>query len=187
MTRPIVKPIRPEFSSGPCAKRPNWSLDVLKDSCLGRSHRHPLAKNKLRKAIELTKSILEIPEDYLVGIVPGSDTGAIEMAMWNLLGPLHVNILAWDSFGQDWANDINTQLKLKNIDKDKKAWMLIKKAGCENFQEGDAIISKKHCNFFVNNGKAKSSDIENLIKRVKETVYTKTGVNLELEIKIIGE
>ena len=75
----------------------------------------------------------------------------------------------------------------KNIDKDKKAWMLIKKAGCENFQEGDAIISKKHCNFFVNNGKAKSSDIENLIKRVKETVYTKTGVNLELEIKIIGE
>jgi phosphoserine aminotransferase len=116
MTRPIVKPIRPEFSSGPCAKRPNWSLDVLKDSCLGRSHRHPLAKNKLRKAIELTKKILEIPEDYLVGIVPGSDTGAIEMAMWNLLGPLHVNILAWDSFGQDWANDINTQLKLKNID-----------------------------------------------------------------------
>jgi phosphoserine aminotransferase len=116
MTRPIVKPIRPEFSSGPCAKRPNWSSDVLKDSCLGRSHRHPLAKNKLRKAIELTKSILEIPEDYLVGIVPGSDTGAIEMAMWNLLGPLHVKILAWDSFGQDWANDINTQLKLKNID-----------------------------------------------------------------------
>ena len=116
MTRPIVKPIRPEFSSGPCAKRPNWSLDVLKDSCLGRSHRHPLAKNKLRKAIELTKSILEIPEDYLVGIVPGSDTGAIEMAMWNLLGPLHVTILAWDSFGQDWANDVNSQLKLKNID-----------------------------------------------------------------------
>jgi len=75
----------------------------------------------------------------------------------------------------------------KNIDKDKKAWMLIKKAGCENFQEGDAIISKKHCNFFVNNGRAKSSDIENLIKRVKETVYIKTGVNLELEIKIIGE
>jgi UDP-N-acetylmuramate dehydrogenase len=75
----------------------------------------------------------------------------------------------------------------KNIDKDKKAWMLIKEAGCENFKEGDAIISKKHCNFFVNNGKATSSDIEKLIKKVKDAVYTKTGVNLELEIKIIGE
>ena len=75
----------------------------------------------------------------------------------------------------------------KNIDKEKKAWMLIKEAGCDDFKEGDAMISTKHCNFFVNNGKAKSSDIENLIKKVKETVYTKTGVNLELEIKIIGE
>ena len=75
----------------------------------------------------------------------------------------------------------------KNINKDKKAWMLIKEAGCDNFKEGDAMISKKHCNFFVNNGKAKSSDVENLIKKVKEAVYAKTGVNLELEIKIIGE
>ncbi len=75
----------------------------------------------------------------------------------------------------------------KNVNKDKKAWMLIKEAGCDNFKEGDAMISKKHCNFFVNNGKAKSSDIENLIKKVKEAVYLKTGVNLELEIKIIGE
>jgi phosphoserine aminotransferase len=75
-----------------------------------------LQKINYAKQLNLLKSILEIPEDYLVGIVPGSDTGAIEMAMWNLLGPLHVNILAWDSFGQDWANDINTQLKLKNID-----------------------------------------------------------------------
>ena len=75
----------------------------------------------------------------------------------------------------------------KNINKDKKAWMLIKESGCNNFKEGDATISKKHCNFFVNNGKASSSDIENLIRKVKETVYNKTGVNLELEIKIIGE
>ena len=75
----------------------------------------------------------------------------------------------------------------KNINKDKKAWMLIKESGCNNFKEGDATISKKHCNFFVNNGKASSSDIENLIKKVKEAVYDKTGVNLELEIKIIGE
>ena len=75
----------------------------------------------------------------------------------------------------------------KNINKDKKAWKLIKEAGCDNFKEGDAIISQKHCNFFINNGNAKSTDIENLINRVKEIVYKKTGVNLELEIKIIGE
>ena len=116
MTRPIVKPIRPEFSSGPCAKRPDWSLQVLKNSCLGRSHRHPVAKNKLNKAIELTKNLLEIPDDYLVGIVPGSDTGAIEMAMWNLLGPMDVTILVWDSFGQDWSNDVKSQLQLMNIE-----------------------------------------------------------------------
>ena len=75
----------------------------------------------------------------------------------------------------------------KNINKDKKAWKLIKEAGCDNFKEGDAIISQKHCNFFINNGNAKSTDIENLINRVKEIVYKKTGVNLELEIKIVGE
>jgi phosphoserine aminotransferase len=81
MTIPLVKPIRPEFSSGPCAKRPGWSLKNLDDATLGRSHRHKIAKNKLEQAIILTKSVLEIPNDYLVGIVPGSDTGAIEMAM----------------------------------------------------------------------------------------------------------
>ena len=115
MTRPLVKPIRPEFSSGPCAKRPRWSLNLLINSTLGRSHRHTLAKSKLQKVIDLTKSTLKIPNDYLVGIVPGSDTGAIEMAMWNLLGPRSVNMLVWDSFSSDWANDIKSQLKLENV------------------------------------------------------------------------
>ena len=112
MTRPLVKPIRPEFSSGPCAKRPRWSLKFLNNSTLGRSHRHTIAKSKLQKVIDLTKSTLKIPNDYLVGIVPGSDTGAIEIAMWNLLGPRQVNMLVWDSFSSDWANDIRSQLKL---------------------------------------------------------------------------
>ncbi len=116
MTRPLVKPIRPEFSSGPCAKRPGWSLDVLKQSSLGRSHRHKDCKNKLKKVIELSKSVLNIPHDYLVGIVPGSDTGAIEIAMWNLLGTKPVTMLVWDSFGADWAKDIQVQLKLKDLD-----------------------------------------------------------------------
>ena len=116
MTRPLVKPIRPEFSSGPCAKRPGWSLDVLKQSPLGRSHRHKDCKNKLKKVIELSKSILNIPDDYLAGIVPGSDTGAIEIAMWNLLGSKPVTMLVWDSFGADWAKDIQLQLKLKDLD-----------------------------------------------------------------------
>ena len=115
MTTPLVKPIRPEFSSGPCAKRPGWSLKNLDDATLGRSHRHKIAKNKVEQAVTRTKSILEIPNDYLVGIVPGSDTGAIEMAMWNCLGAKPVDILVWDSFGSDWANDIQSQLKISEL------------------------------------------------------------------------
>ena len=114
MQRPLVKPIRPEFSSGPCAKRPGWSLEVLKQSSLGRSHRHKDCKIKLKEIIDLCKSTLKIPDEYLVGIVPGSDTGAIEIAMWNLLGLKPVTMLVWDSFGADWAKDITLQLKLKN-------------------------------------------------------------------------
>ncbi|MDA9973538.1 phosphoserine transaminase [Alphaproteobacteria bacterium] len=115
MTTSLVKPIRPEFSSGPCAKRPGWSLKNLHDATLGRSHRHKIAKYKLEQAINLTKTVLEIPNDYLVGIVPGSDTGAIEMAMWNCLGKKPVDILVWDSFGYDWANDIQSQLKISEL------------------------------------------------------------------------
>ena len=116
MTRPLVKPIRQEFSSGPCAKRPGWSSDVLQQSSLGRSHRHKDCIGKLKKVIELSKSILNIPDDYLVGIVPGSDTGAIEIAMWNLLGVKPVTMLVWDSFGADWAKDIQVQLKIEDLD-----------------------------------------------------------------------
>lgn len=102
----------PNFSSGPCSKRPAWSLDVLKDASVGRSHRSAQGKDKLAKAIKETKSILGIPDDYLVGIMPGSDTGAFEAAMWSLLGSRPVTALVWESFSEGWATDIQKQLKL---------------------------------------------------------------------------
>jgi len=140
MTRPLVKPIRPEFSSGPCAKRPGWSLQALTKATVARSHRHKAAKQKLEKIIELTKSILEIPDNYFVGIVPGSDTGAIEMAMWNLLGPRPINMLVWDSFGLDWANDIQSQLKLKDVVISKVDYGLLPDFSKENLQ-GDIVFN----------------------------------------------
>ena len=140
MTRPLVKPIRPEFSSGPCAKRPDWSLRALTKATVARSHRHKTAKQKLEKIIELTKSILEIPDNYFVGIVPGSDTGAIEMAMWNLLGPRPINMLVWDSFGLDWANDIQSQLKLKDVVISKVDYGLLPDFSKENLQ-GDIVFN----------------------------------------------
>ena len=102
----------PNFSSGPCGKRPGWSVDALKDTPVGRSHRSALGKERLAKAISETKRILNIPEDYLVGIMPASDTGAFEAAMWSLLGPKPVTVLVWESFSNGWATDINKQLKL---------------------------------------------------------------------------
>lgn len=102
----------PNFSSGPCAKRPGWSLEALKDAPAGRSHRSAPGRKKLAEAIELTKDILGIPADYLLGIMPGSDTGAFEAAMWNLLGPRRVTVLVWESFGEGWAIDAAKQLKL---------------------------------------------------------------------------
>ena len=140
MTRPLVKPIRPEFSSGPCAKRPDWSLQALTKATVARSHRHKAAKQKLEKIIELTKSILEIPDNYFVGIVPGSDTGAIEMAMWNILGPRPINMLVWDSFGLDWANDIQSQLKLKDVVISKVDYGLLPDFSKENLQ-GDIVFN----------------------------------------------
>ena len=140
MTRPLVKPIRPEFSSGPCAKRPDWSLQALTKATVARSHRHKAAKQKLEKIIELTKSILEIPDNYFVGIVPGSDTGAIEIAMWNLLGPRPINMLVWDSFGLDWANDIQSQLKLKDVVISKVDYGLLPDFSKENLQ-GDIVFN----------------------------------------------
>ena len=110
--KPKNKPACLNFSSGPCTKRPGWSVDVLKDALLSRSHRSSEGKLKLNKAIEDTKELLSIPSDYKVGIVPASDTGAIEMAMWNLLGARPVEVLSWEVFGKDWKIDIEEQLKI---------------------------------------------------------------------------
>jgi phosphoserine aminotransferase len=112
--KPAIKPKCPNFSSGPCAKHPGFSLDELKDTPLGRSHRSSLGKAKLQESINKTKKVLGLPDDYLVGIVPASDTGAFEMAMWSLLGPRGVDVLVWESFSQGWATDIEKQLKLPN-------------------------------------------------------------------------
>ena len=113
--KPAVKPQYPNFSSGPCAKIPGFDLADLESAPLGRSHRSALGKGKLAESIERTKALLEIPEDYLVGIVPASDTGAIEMAMWNLLGERGVDVVWFESFGKFWANDIVDQLRLKDV------------------------------------------------------------------------
>jgi phosphoserine aminotransferase len=112
--RPAVRPARPFFSSGPCAKRPGWTPEALKDSCLGRSHRSKPGKAKLKEAIDRTRSVLRVPADYRIAIVAGSDTGAVEMALWSLLGPRPVDVLAWESFGEDWVTDVVKQLKLKD-------------------------------------------------------------------------
>jgi phosphoserine aminotransferase len=110
--KPTIKPKNPCYSSGPCAKHPGFTLDELKDAPLGRSHRSTLGKGKLKDSIEKTKKILGLPQEYLVGIVPASDTGAFEMAMWSLLGPRGVDVLVWESFSNGWAIDITKQLKL---------------------------------------------------------------------------
>ncbi|MGA3282339.1 MAG: phosphoserine transaminase [Smithella sp.] len=102
----------PNFSSGPCSKRPAWSIDALKSAPVGRSHRSALGKERIIKAINDTRKILNIPADYLVGILPASDTGAFECAMWSLLGPKPVTVLVWESFSEGWATDVNKQLKL---------------------------------------------------------------------------
>ncbi len=109
---PATRPANPRFSSGPCAKYPTFSLDGLGDAPLGRSHRAAVGKSKLKDAIERTRAVLGVPEDYLIGIVPASDTGAVEMAMWNLLGARKVEMLAWESFGAGWVTDVVKQLKL---------------------------------------------------------------------------
>lgn len=115
LSKPNVKPLRPFFSSGPCAKPPSWSPDKLAGALLGRSHRAPIAKQRLALAIDRTKQILNIPDDYRIGIVPGSDTGAFEMALWSMLGATGVDAMAFESFGSIWLNDIKDQLKLPNI------------------------------------------------------------------------
>ena len=112
---PGVRPVTPHFSSGPCAKRPGWTPQSLSDAALGRSHRAKIGKTKLKQAIDLTREILGVPADYRIGIVPASDTGAVEMAMWSLLGARPVTMLTWESFGDGWVTDVQKQLKLQDV------------------------------------------------------------------------
>jgi len=113
--KPDKKPSNPNFSSGPTTKRPNWLINNLEGALLGRSHRADECKERLKKVITKSKSILNLPEDYLVGIMPGSDTGALEASLWNLLGLRGVDVLAWENFGKDWVIDVVDQLKIKNL------------------------------------------------------------------------
>jgi phosphoserine aminotransferase len=117
VAKPAARPNVPHFSSGPCAKRPGWTPQALKDAALGRSHRAKIGKTKLKLAIDLTREVLEVPADYRIGIVPASDTGAVEMALWSLLGSRPVTMIAWESFGEGWVTDVVKQLKLKDVTK----------------------------------------------------------------------
>src|SRR3569623_765988 len=117
VAKPGSKPNVPHFSSGPCAKRPGWTPENLKDAALGRSHRAKIGKAKLKLAIDLTREILEVPADYRIGIVPASDTGAVEMALWSLLGARPVTMIAWETFGEGWVTDVVKQMKLKDATK----------------------------------------------------------------------
>jgi phosphoserine aminotransferase len=115
VAKPAVRPIVPHFSSGPCAKRPGWNLQALSGAFLGRSHRSKPGKARLKRAIDLTREVLQVPSDYRIAIVPASDTGAVEMALWSLLGARPVTMLAWESFGEGWVTDTVKELKLKNV------------------------------------------------------------------------
>ena len=115
LAKPVLRPENPHFSSGPCSKRPGWALENLSDAALGRSHRAKIGKSKLKEVIDRTRDVLGIPADHLVGIVPASDTGAVEMALWSLLGARGVDMLAWESFGQAWITDVRKQLKLDDV------------------------------------------------------------------------
>ena len=117
LNEPGVRPNNPNFSSGPCAKRPGWTVEALANASVGRSHRAKIGKAKLAEAINLTREVLEVPANYRIGIVPASDTGAVEMALWSLLGARGVDMLAWESFGSGWVTDVVKQLKLTDVRK----------------------------------------------------------------------
>ncbi|MGZ3366661.1 MAG: phosphoserine transaminase [Caulobacteraceae bacterium] len=114
--KPAMRPARPEFSSGPCAKRPGWKLENLQGALVGRSHRSKPGKARLKAAIDQTRDVLQVPADYLIGILPPTDTGAVEIAMWSMLGARPVQIVAFESFGKDWVTDVTKQLKLKDVE-----------------------------------------------------------------------
>src|SRR5690606_9499060 len=112
-TAPAVKPANPNFSSGPCSKRPGWTVDALSNALVGRSHRAKPAKQRIQRAIALTRELLEVPDTHLIGIVPASDTGAVEMALWGMLGARPAEVLTWESFGEGWVTDITKQLQIE--------------------------------------------------------------------------
>ncbi len=130
---PALRPNNANFSSGPCAKRPGWSLENLKNAALGRSHRAKIGKSKLKNAIELTREVLKVPANYRIAIVPASDTGAVEMALWSLLGSRPVDVVAWESFGSEWVTDVIKQLKLPDARTLKAPYGEIVDLQCINF------------------------------------------------------
>ena len=133
LTKPTSKPSNPNFSSGPCAKRPGWNINVLKNSPIGRSHRSKECKNKLKQAIDKSKQVLKLPNSYSLAIMAGSNTGALESALWSLLGCKGVDVLAWENFGKDWVIDILDQLKIKNVNSHKADYGLLPDLNKVNF------------------------------------------------------
>ncbi len=134
LTKPVNKPSNPNFSSGPCAKRPGWNINLLKNSPVGRSHRSKECKNKLKQAIEKSKQVLKLPNSYSLAIMAGSNTGALESALWSLLGCRGVDVLAWENFGKDWVIDILEQLKIENVTSHKADYGAIPDLSKANFK-----------------------------------------------------
>lgn len=140
MTKPDGRPRTPFFSSGPCAKRPGWTPEILKTATLGRSHRSKDGKAKLLQVIEQSRAILGIPADYKIAVVPASDTGAVEMALWSLLGPRPVTLLAWESFGSGWVGDVTKELKLKDAKTVKAGYGALPDLGAVDWK-GDVVFT----------------------------------------------
>ena len=138
--KPAMRPAMPFFSSGPTTKRPGWSPAVLEDAILGRSHRSKPAKAKITRTMDLARQILGLPDEYLIGIVPGSDTGAVEIALWSLLGARRVDVLAWESFGKDWVNDIVNQLQIDNVTVHQAAYGALPDLAAVNF-DNDVVLT----------------------------------------------
>lgn len=139
-TKPTVRPALPFFSSGPTTKRPGWSPIVLRDAVVGRSHRSKIAKKKITQTMELARAILRLPDDYLIGIVPGSNTGAVEIALWSMLGARGVDVLAWESFGKDWLNDIVNQLGIDDVTLHQAAYGQLPNLNGVNF-DNDIVLA----------------------------------------------
>ncbi len=144
VTKPGLRPANPNFSSGPCAKRPGWSPEALKNAALGRSHRAKIGKTKLEQAIDLTREVLQVPADYRIGIVPASDTGAVEMAMWSLLGERGVDMVAWESFGEGWVTDVVKQLKLADVAHDQGALWRTARSRVHRFRSRRRLHLERH-------------------------------------------